>query len=214
METLYVKPLSCCCGPSLFWFSLRMQIYVFVNLFINFFVFSYFWFCQSRNENFEAFFNFSLICALQNIHVYPYLYRQKLKRLEKSYIYIYYIDTNVLLKNIPPVKFIKTASGTRAVFLPLSHTWVYRWRNFGNFPLLLYRCLFVYIIIKKYITQRLGDTNFIFSWQKQYFTRSLRSFVISSRHRVISSIYFYILFHFNSYQTSCWNAATELFGRK
>ena len=42
--------------------------------------------------------------------------------------------------------------------------------------------------------------NFIFSWQKQYFTHSLRSFVkycfchskikfISSRHRVISSIY-------------------------
>ena len=53
---------------------------------------------------------------------------------------------------------------------------------------------------KKNITRRLEDMNFIFSWQKQYFTHSLRSFVkycfahskikfISSRHRVISSIY-------------------------
>ena len=31
---------------------------------------------------------------------------------------------------------------------------------------------------KKNITQRLEDMNFIFSWQKQYFTHSLRSFVI------------------------------------
>ena len=30
---------------------------------------------------------------------------------------------------------------------------------------------------KKNITRRLEDMNFIFSWQKQYFTRSLRSFV-------------------------------------
>ena len=54
---------------------------------------------------------------------------------------------------------------------------------------------------KKNITRRLEDMNFIFSWQKQYFTHSLRSFVkycfalskikfISSRHHVISSIYF------------------------
>ena len=53
---------------------------------------------------------------------------------------------------------------------------------------------------KKNITRRLEDMNFIFSWQKQYFTHSLRSFVILfchskikfifSRHRVISSIYF------------------------
>ena len=53
---------------------------------------------------------------------------------------------------------------------------------------------------KKNITRRLEDMNFIFSWQEQYFTHSLRSFVkycfchskikfISSRHRVISSIY-------------------------
>ena len=53
---------------------------------------------------------------------------------------------------------------------------------------------------KKNITRRLEDMNFIFEWQKQYFAHSLRSFVkycfchskikfISSRHRVISSIY-------------------------
>ena len=58
---------------------------------------------------------------------------------------------------------------------------------------------------KKNITRRLEDMNFIFSWQKQYFTHSLRSFVkychskikfISSRHRVISSIYLRSLFVF------------------
>ena len=55
---------------------------------------------------------------------------------------------------------------------------------------------------KKNIIRRLEDMNFIFSWQKQYFTHSLRSFVkllfchskikfISSRPRVISSLYIY-----------------------
>ena len=54
---------------------------------------------------------------------------------------------------------------------------------------------------KKNITRWLEDMNFMFSWQEQYLTRSLRSLVrysschsnikfISSRHRVISSIYF------------------------
>ena len=33
-------------------------------------------------------------------------------------IIIYYIDTSVLLENIPLVKFIKTTSGTRVVYLP------------------------------------------------------------------------------------------------
>ena len=53
---------------------------------------------------------------------------------------------------------------------------------------------------KKNITRWLEDMNFMFSWPEQYFTRSLRSLVrycsfhsnikfISSRHRVISSIY-------------------------
>ena len=47
--------------------------------------------------------------------------------------FIYYIDTSVLLENIPLEKFTKTTSGTRVVYFPLSHTWVYRWRNFRNF---------------------------------------------------------------------------------
>ena len=33
-------------------------------------------------------------------------------------IVIYYIDTSVLLENIPLVKFIKTTSGTRVVYFP------------------------------------------------------------------------------------------------
>ena len=36
----------------------------------------------------------------------------------KSIIPIYYIDTGVLLKNIPLIKFIKTTSGTRVVYFP------------------------------------------------------------------------------------------------
>ena len=32
--------------------------------------------------------------------------------------YIYYIDTSVLLENIPLVKFIKITSGTRVVYFP------------------------------------------------------------------------------------------------
>ena len=47
--------------------------------------------------------------------------------------FIYYIDTSVLLENIPLEKFTKTTSGTRVVYFQLSHTWVYRWRNFRNF---------------------------------------------------------------------------------
>ena len=57
----------------------------------------------------------------------------------------------------------------------------------------------VYLYNKKNITRYLEDMNFMFSWQEQYFTRSLRSLVrycschsnikfISSRHRVISSM--------------------------
>ena len=33
-------------------------------------------------------------------------------------ISIYYIDTSVLLENIPLVKFIKTTSGTQVVYFP------------------------------------------------------------------------------------------------
>ena len=34
------------------------------------------------------------------------------------FIYFYYIDTSVLLENIPLVKFIKTTSGTLVVYFP------------------------------------------------------------------------------------------------
>ena len=58
----------------------------------------------------------------------------------------------------------------------------------------------VYLYNEKNITRYLEDINFMFSWHGQYPTRSLRSLVrycsrhsnikfISSRHRVISSIY-------------------------
>ena len=47
---------------------------------------------------------------------------------------IYYVDTSFLLQNIPLAKFIKTTSGTRVVYFPKSHTWVYQWSKFGNFP--------------------------------------------------------------------------------
>ena len=71
--------------------------------------------------------------------------------------------------------------------------------SFSAFTLLFvrkYSCL----CHKKKITRRLEDMNFIFSWQKRYFTHSLRSFLkycfyhskiklISSRRRVISSMY-------------------------
>ena len=52
--------------------------------------------------------------------------------------HIYCIDTSVLLENIPLVIFRKTTSGTRVVYFPQSHMWVYQWRNFSNFPLLFY----------------------------------------------------------------------------
>ena len=35
---------------------------------------------------------------------------------QKEFIHFYYIDTSVLLENIPLVKFIKTRSGTRVVY--------------------------------------------------------------------------------------------------
>ena len=36
----------------------------------------------------------------------------------KTFSTLYYIDTSVLLENIPLVKFIKTTSGTRVVYFP------------------------------------------------------------------------------------------------
>ena len=117
-----------------------------------------------------------------------------------------YVDTSVLLENMPLVKFVKNyirdPSGLFSIIplvsIPVSLS---IGRNFGNFPPLLYPCLFVYIMKKKNITRRLEDMNFMFSWQNvQYFTHSLHTLVrkillchskikfISSRHRVISSM--------------------------
>ena len=43
----------------------------------------------------------------------------KFIQLWKQFISLfYYIDTSVLLENIPLVKFIKTTSGTRVVYFP------------------------------------------------------------------------------------------------
>ena len=40
-------------------------------------------------------------------------------RLEvQTFTLFYYIDTSVLLENIPLVKFVKTTSGTRVVYFP------------------------------------------------------------------------------------------------
>ena len=72
----------------------------------------------------------------------------------------------------------------------------------------------VYLYNKKNTTRQLEDMNFIFSWQEQYLTSSLRSLVrycfchsniklISFCHRVISSIYFYSLFVRLFLRSSC-----------
>ena len=67
----------------------------------------------------------------------------------------------------------------------------YQWRNFGNFPLLFYRCHFVYIIkrtlhggLKIWILFSRGKNNIL----PILFCHSKIKF-ISSRHRVISSMY-------------------------
>ena len=41
-----------------------------------------------------------------------------LRSLKKCDTHVYYMDTSVLLENIPLVKFIKTTSGTRVVYFP------------------------------------------------------------------------------------------------
>ena len=49
--------------------------------------------------------------------------------------------------------------------------------NFGNLRKSSKTTSSACLYNKKNITRRLEDMNFIFSWQKQYFTHSLRSFV-------------------------------------
>ena len=111
---------------------------------------------------------------------------------EKIYIYVYYIDTSVLLENIPLVKFIKLHPGPEwFIFHNLTRR-IYRWRNFGHFPLLFYRCRFVCIIkrtlhggLKIWTLFSRGKNNILL-------TRcacSSKIKFISSRHRVISSLY-------------------------
>ena len=39
-------------------------------------------------------------------------------QMNDDIIFFYYIDTSVLLENIPLIKFIKTTSGTRVVYFP------------------------------------------------------------------------------------------------
>ena len=41
-----------------------------------------------------------------------------LYQVKAKFIFYYYIDTSVLLENIPLVNFIKTTSGTRVVYFP------------------------------------------------------------------------------------------------
>ena len=51
---------------------------------------------------------------------------KNIRQANATAILFYYIDTSVLLENIPLVKFMKTTSGTRMVYFPKSHTLVYR----------------------------------------------------------------------------------------
>ena len=57
-----------------------------------------------------------------------------------------YIDTSVLLDNIPPLNSWKLHPGPQWCIFHYLTCEFYRWRNFSNFPLLFYLCLFVYII--------------------------------------------------------------------
>ena len=115
----------------------------------------------------------------------------------------YYMEESVLLGTKPLVDsirhFIRDPSGVFSVY----HLCECRIRSMtSRFPPFAFVDL-VTPYNKKNITRWLEDMNFMLSWQEQYLTRSLRSLVrycschlnikfISSRHRVISSIYFII----------------------
>ena len=49
---------------------------------------------------------------------YKMNFKKKTATAEAIVIHFYYIDTSVLLENIPLVKFIKTTSRTRVVYFP------------------------------------------------------------------------------------------------
>ena len=59
-------------------------------------------------------------CILKNLTKFLDTSACKVMRshLNFTLLLFYYIDTRVLLENIPPVKFIKTTSGTRVVYSP------------------------------------------------------------------------------------------------
>ena len=85
---------------------------------------------------------------------------------------IYYIDTSVLLQNIPLVKFIKLHPGPEwFIFHNLTREFI------DDVILVIILSMSLCLYNKKNITRRLEDMNFTFEWQKQYLTNSLRSFV-------------------------------------
>ena len=49
---------------------------------------------------------------------FPKIFSCHISSEKLTCIYVYYIDTSVLLENIPLVKLIKTTSGTRVVYFP------------------------------------------------------------------------------------------------
>ena len=82
--------------------------------------------------------------------------------------FLYYIDTSVLLENIPLVTFIKVHPGPEwFIFHNLT-------REFIDDVILVISLYYFSDVFclhnKKNITRRLEDMNFIFSWQNQYFT--------------------------------------------
>ena len=69
-------------------------------------------------------------------------------------------------------RYIRDPSGLFSIISLVSLSMTY-FRSFPSIILSMSFCLYN----KKNITRRLEDMNFIFSWQKQYLTHSLRSFV-------------------------------------
>ena len=113
---------------------------------------------------------------------------------------IYYMEESVLLGTKPLVDsirhFMRDPSGVFSV-CHLCECRIVQWR-LAFPPFAFFEMVSPYN--KKNITRWREDMNFMFEWQKQYLIRSLRSLVrycschsnikfISSRHRVISSIY-------------------------
>ena len=86
------------------------------------------------------------------------------------------------------------------------------WKIFGNLRKISKTPSSACLYNKKNITRRLEDMNFNFSWQKQYLFCYSKIKFISSRHRVISSIYKLTKYNINYYISICWHSTmlTEL----